>query len=266
MLPRARKALLSAMWIICVFYYYSFWPLVLHQKGDSFWPVVLHQKGDVIIMQQKQLYNVCTYIMTSQEQLERSPDRTWWTKGTLHMHIKRRSSLFVSYLYNYFKISTDFGFPFREKSIKPCSPGLSGWVSYHHIVTITRQSLNLVDVQMASWLLTQRGKKTSWSQFHHGLYRICLHEWKMIHRSKSMGFSYAVLLPRWSGFSRTDVLILKTLPYVCIVKLLCMQGYEMLQEFQSTISGSLLGYLLSGSWPKGAPYVIILCHILKFSE
>ena len=42
------------------------------------------------------------------------------------MHIKRRSSLFVSYLYNYFKVSTDFGFPFREKSIKPCSPGLSG--------------------------------------------------------------------------------------------------------------------------------------------
>ena len=42
------------------------------------------------------------------------------------MHIKRRSSLFVSYLYNYFKVSTDFGFPFREKTIKPCSPGLSG--------------------------------------------------------------------------------------------------------------------------------------------
>ena len=36
------------------------------------------------------------------------------------------SSLFVSYLYNYFKVSTDFGFPFREKTIKPCSPGLSG--------------------------------------------------------------------------------------------------------------------------------------------
>ena len=33
---------------------------------------------------------------------------------------------FVSYLYNYFKVSTDFGFPFREKTIKPCSPGLSG--------------------------------------------------------------------------------------------------------------------------------------------
>ena len=123
-----------------------------------------------------------------------------------------------------------------------------------------------------TFILTQRGKKTSWSQFHHGLNRICLHEWKMIHRSKSMGFFHVVLFPRWSGFSRTDVLILKTLlishhlPYVCIGKLLCMQGYEMLQEFQSTISGSLLGYLLSGSWPKGSPYVIILCHILKFSE
>ena len=119
-------------------------------------------------------------------------------------------------------------------------------------------------------------KKTSWSQFHHGLYRICLQceNEKWFTDQSPWDFSYAVLLPRWSGFSRTDVLmlILKTLlishhqPYVCIGKLLCMQGYEMLQEFQSTISGSLLGYLLSGSWPKGSPYVIILCHILKFSE
>ena len=46
------------------------------------------------------------------------------------------SSLFVSYLYNYFKISTDFGFPFREKSIKPCPPGMSGWVSYLHTFTV----------------------------------------------------------------------------------------------------------------------------------
>ena len=152
MLPRARKALLSAMWIICVFYYYSFWPLVLHQKGD------------VIIMQQKELYNVCTYIMTSQEQLERSPDRTWWTKGTLHMHIKRRSSLFVSYLYNYFKISTDFGFPFREKSIKPCSPGLSGWVSYHHIVTTPRANRWCVD-QPTLFALQSSRRRRQWGQY-----------------------------------------------------------------------------------------------------
>ena len=51
------------------------------------------------------------------------------------------SSLFVSYLYNYFKVSTDFGFPFREKTIKPCSPGLSGesviTISLHWETTIS---------------------------------------------------------------------------------------------------------------------------------
>ena len=126
MLPRARKALLSAMWIICVFYYYSFWPLVLHTKKVT----LLSCSRNSCIM--------CVHISWQVKNIGEKPRSNMVNQRTLtHAHQEAlHSSLFVSYLYNYFKVSTDFGFPFREKTIKPCSPGLSGWVSYHHIVTV----------------------------------------------------------------------------------------------------------------------------------
>ena len=85
-----------------------------------------HQKGDVLIMQQKQLYNVCTYIMTSQEHWREAQIEHGEPKEPYTCTSRGAPAYFVSYLYNYFKVSTDFGFPFREKTIKPCSPGLSG--------------------------------------------------------------------------------------------------------------------------------------------
>ena len=73
-------------------------------------------------MQQKELYNVCTYIMTCQEQLERSPIEHGEPEGTLHMHINRRSSIIVS------RSVPIFWFPFEIFSIKPISRALFGHV------------------------------------------------------------------------------------------------------------------------------------------
>ena len=144
-------------------------------------------------MQQKQLYNVCTYIMTSQEQLERSPDRTWWTKGTLHMHIKRRSSLFVSYLYNYFKVSTDFGFPFREKTIKPCSPGLSG----ESVRIISLQALEpLKKAPIFGFIDVSRPRRRFWPP-KHGLR--CLQPSQIFRKFNSDRFPFFKDLKRTSG-------------------------------------------------------------------
>ena len=50
------------------------------------------------------------------------PDRTWWTRGTLHMHINRRSSIIVS------RSVPIFWFPFDIFSIKPISRALFGHV------------------------------------------------------------------------------------------------------------------------------------------
>ena len=104
------------MWIICVFYYYSFWPLVLHTKKVT----LLSCSRNSCIM--------CVHISWQVKNIGEKPRSNMVNQRTLtHAHQEAlHSSLFVSYLYNYFKVSTDFGFPFREKTIKPCSPGLSG--------------------------------------------------------------------------------------------------------------------------------------------
>ena len=71
---------------------------------------------------------MCVHISWPVKNIGEKPRSNMVNQRTLtHAHQEAlHSSLFVSYLYNYFKVSTDFGFPFREKTIKPCSPGLSG--------------------------------------------------------------------------------------------------------------------------------------------
>ena len=71
---------------------------------------------------------MCVHISWQVKNIGEKPRSNMVNQRTLtHAHQEAlHSSLFVSYLYNYFKVSTDFGFPFREKTIKPCSPGLSG--------------------------------------------------------------------------------------------------------------------------------------------
>ena len=88
-------------------------------------------------MQQKELYHVCTYIMTCRKQLDaEKPDRTWWTRRNLtHAHQQALQ-------HNCFKISTYLLISFRDFfnkadlscPLRACQVGLVSTIPSHGAV------------------------------------------------------------------------------------------------------------------------------------